>query len=293
MVRCSEEAWLPANGSSVKLETGMQIRFGRSKYRVEEINFAPDLTLESATEEASRDSQSFENVCRICLSGSNFPRNPLVRVCKCTGTMQWIHSHCAQAFVLNKLKTSQSPVVDSYLVQPISCDLCLTEVELPAKEEYIQWTQNCALKPALAYLKLVRGGDPREFHYLHPAIGQSISIGRARTSDLKLPDASISRIQATLTRTETGFWLKDENSKFGTLVQAPKMIPLPYSTEVVLQIGQSLVRLKANRPGKVLKYCCCCCLKQPCKVSPVENCVTEPNTKRHDELPLSPQFLFP
>lgn len=294
LVKCTEEAWLPANGRILALETGMQIRFGRSRYRVEEINFAPDSALEPATEEVSHDSQSFENVCRICLSGSDFPKNPLIRVCKCTGTMQWIHANCAEAFVLNKLKTSQSPIVDSYLVQPISCDLCLTEMQMPVKETDVEWAQNSVLKPVMTYLKLVRVGDPREFHYLHPAIRQNVTIGRARTCDLKLPDASISRLHATLTRTEAGFLLKDENSKFGTLVQAPTVLPLPYNKEVVLQIRQSLVRLKANRPGRVRKCCCFCCLKQPCQVSPrVENCVTEPNTKRHEELPLNPHFLFP
>ena len=294
-MKCSEEAWLPVKDGSVTLETGMQIRFGRSRYRVEEINLAPNSLPEAPTGEVScSSSQIFENVCRICLSGSNLPQNPLITVCKCTGTMQWIHANCAEAFVLSKLKTSTSPTVESYMIQPVCCDLCLAELQLPLKDQSIEWAHSSSLKPAIPYLKLVRLGDSREFHYVHPGNGETVAVGRARTSDLKLPDASISRAHASLTRTDAGFEVRDENSKFGTLIKAQNVVSLPYGKEVMVQIRHSLVKFKAIRPWKLMKYCCCCCLKKPLQVAPVyDKCVTEPNTKRHEDLPLSSHFLFP
>ena len=292
VVRCFDEAWIPLKDSNYLLETGMQIRFGRSRYYVEEINLSPAQVLETVTGEVSLDSQTFENVCRICLSGTNTEKNPLVEVCKCTGTTKWIHAKCAEALILNKLKTSASSIVDSYNIQQVvRCDLCLGEIKLPEKERSQEPFGN-SLRPVGAYLKLVRVGDPREFHYLHPGLKQWITIGRARTSDLKLLDASISRIHATLLRTESGFSLHDEGSKFGTLVRAPSEVPLPYDHEVALSIRQSLIRFKAVRPSRLLQCCCHCCLHKPQKVTPVE-CVTEPSTKRHEELPFSQQYLFP
>ena len=42
---------------------------------------------------------STEKICRICFEGSNDMINPLVSLCKCMGTVKYIHFECLKDWI--------------------------------------------------------------------------------------------------------------------------------------------------------------------------------------------------
>ena len=260
LLRSPDELWQPINRlkpAELPITLGLQIRFGRSRYTVEELVFNPEFVTEDAISDSS-DSQAIERICRICLSSERESTNPLLSICKCAGTQELIHLQCAEAFIHSKLRTNDSACVDSFLVsKPVICDLCHEELPLTHVNSGTHYTLRGLIKPHCAYLKLVNSTNPNEFHIVHPTLHKAATIGRARTCDLKLHDSSVSRLHACLIHTSTGFLLRDEDSKFGTLVRTIGDLPLPYGRDLTLQVRQSLVTLRAVKPCKVLKCCCC------------------------------------
>jgi pSer/pThr/pTyr-binding forkhead associated (FHA) protein len=47
----------------------------------------------------------------------------------------------------------------------------------------------------------------------------SLRIGRGHDSDIRIPDISVSRFHATIHFKEQNFYLEDNTSKFGTLIE--------------------------------------------------------------------------
>ena len=66
----------------------------------------------------------------------------------------------------------------------------------------------------------------------------TIKIGRSNESDLRMSDISISRNHAIIRLLGGNFYLEDNCSKFGSLVQTTsKVVVLPYK-QIALQIGR-------------------------------------------------------
>lgn len=110
-----EKLWLPvrflktpAGVKGYVLAEGDVVRMGRLKFRVSELCYDKsgsvqpvnlhDLLLGEQSEELnSEDSPAgikTEFPCRICLSEYYECENPLVSLCKCDGTMKFVHMQC-------------------------------------------------------------------------------------------------------------------------------------------------------------------------------------------------------
>ena len=55
---------------------------------------------------------------------------------------------------------------------------------------------------------------------------KTIKIGRARTSDIRIDDITVSRLHASFHVRTDGLFLVDHDSKFGTLIKVKKNVPL-------------------------------------------------------------------
>ena len=62
----------------------------------------------------------------------------------------------------------------------------------------------------------------RIMHVINFAHRDSVKLGRGHESDIRVTDISVSRIHATIIHYNGKFYLKDENSKFGTLISLVK-----------------------------------------------------------------------
>jgi len=76
----------------------------------------------------------------------------------------------------------------------------------------------------------------------------SIKIGRSHDSELRITDISASRLHATIKYQNGGFYLEDQNSKFGTLVQVKRPILLEPNNLLSIQCGRTMITFTIKRP---------------------------------------------
>lgn len=74
---------------------------------------------------------------------------------------------------------------------------------------------------------------------------RDFKIGRGHDTDIRVSDISVSRIHATITRTaDNELVIKDNNSKFGTLVCLQHPLLLSEFDSIHLQAGRSLLEIQ-------------------------------------------------
>ena len=88
---------------SYTLKIGTIIRLGRVKYKIQDIHIANQeldnkIEREAISEEEPIDFKNCEvgndkstDICRVCLSESSTKDNPLISLCKCNGSLKYIH----------------------------------------------------------------------------------------------------------------------------------------------------------------------------------------------------------
>ena len=69
---------------------------------------------------------------------------------------------------------------------------------------------------------------------------KTFKLGRGHESDLRISDISVSRFHATLKCREDGFYIEDNNSKFGTLALVERINMNPSLARTV-QVGRTAV----------------------------------------------------
>ena len=82
----------------------------------------------------------------------------------------------------------------------------------------------------------------RTIHVLLPSpTKNAFKLGRGHESDVRIADISVSRFHACLKLTESGCFVEDNSSKFGTLALIRKEIALVPEMPRSLQVGRTLV----------------------------------------------------
>ena len=76
----------------------------------------------------SRSNNTINEMCKICLMSTDDIYNPLVNLCKCSGTMQFIHFQCVKQWIDTKLKIKENSkkTVSSYNIKGFNCEICRT-----------------------------------------------------------------------------------------------------------------------------------------------------------------------
>lgn len=67
-------------------------------------------------------------------------------------------------------------------------------------------------------------------------------LGRGHESDVRISDISVSRLHAQLRCTKEGYFIEDNNSKFGTLALIPRLEIEPELSRAV-QVGRTAINL--------------------------------------------------
>jgi E3 ubiquitin-protein ligase DOA10 len=68
-----------------------------------------------------------QNLCRICFSEQMDDDNPLISVCKCAGSLKFIHLECLRTWLSRKENVKTNPFVTSYSWKAFHCELCKSE----------------------------------------------------------------------------------------------------------------------------------------------------------------------
>ena len=67
-------------------------------------------------------------LCKICLVNNEEEGNPLINLCKCSGSMEYIHYSCVKLWMNTKLtiKENEKKTVLSYNMRSFNCEICKT-----------------------------------------------------------------------------------------------------------------------------------------------------------------------
>ena len=231
-----------------------------------------------------------KKICRICyveeIDGKN---NPLIKPCKCSGSMKYIHYGCLLHWLKTKVLISNNGFFSIYSLQLIECELCkkklpnyirhknkiynLLDLEKKFDDEFkkpknkkendgdiniFNQKKNQNDYNYIIFDTVTHDKKDNRYRYLVKFEKNNImKIGRALEMQLILNDISVSRNHCQLKLEEDGsIFLEDNNSKFGTLIliQAETLEILKGNT-LTIQVGTNFLNFELNKK-KNLFGCC-------------------------------------
>jgi hypothetical protein len=248
------------------------IKLGRVKYAVTELKIgdkimAIDKQTENQVFELIQDyikpPELNQEICKFCLQSTEEPDNPKVTLCRCTGTMLYVHYGCLKLWMITKLtnKENDKKTVYSYNMKSFNCEICKTPYPLRIKIDskfYDLIACNRPKEPNYIVLEslnqLKENNNYKSIHVITLNENEKVILGRGHESDVRINDISVSRTHACLVLQNSKVYLKDLKSKFGTLslVQNPLEVT---DKKLSLQIGRTYVEMTniANCEKKIKK----------------------------------------
>ena len=227
-----------------------------------------------------------KKICRICyLEEENKFTNPLIKPCKCSGSMKYIHYECLLHWLRTKLIINKRSVVDNgfydmYKLDLIECELCkndllnyinhnnkiygLIDYYLLDKklDKLLSKKEKSKLKEENNYIildEILQGKNEYLTRYTVKFNSDNIlKLGRGLENQLILNDISVSRNHALIKLDQSNnLILEDNNSKFGTLIliQA-KEIEILKGKTLTIQTGTNYFSFKLESPKKSFFSCC-------------------------------------
>jgi hypothetical protein len=180
--------------------------------------------------------------CRICLMDDNEPENPLINPCHCTGSVRFIHLLCIRQWLKSKIVSKNFNFLSVHSYKNLECELCKTPFpeRIRFRSDILSLVDYA--KPESNYLMLESlSREKRETRYLyiiHMQEKNEIKLGRSNDSDVRMTDISVSRNHAVLKLLHGDFYLEDNSSKFGTLVQIQNDITIIPNKQIAMQSGK-------------------------------------------------------
>jgi hypothetical protein len=221
-----------------------------------------------------------KKTCRICyMEETNKKTNPLIKPCKCSGSMKYIHYECLLHWLKTKVLITNNVYCDNgfyaiYSLNLIECELCKNHLPNYIKHNnriysLIDYDKFDKKKPKqkeekkengnyIIFDEITSGKQGYKYRYFVKFDENNVlKIGRGLEMQLILNDISVSRNHCQLKIDEDGkIILQDSNSKFGSLVliQAD-MIEILKGKPLIIQVGTNYLNIKLML-SKNLFGCC-------------------------------------
>ena len=236
-----------------------------------------------------------KKICRICyMEEMDKKINPLIKPCKCSGSMKYIHYECLLHWLKTKVLISKNIYNNNgffsiYSLDLIECELCknhlpnyikhnnkiysLLDLEKKFEEEIKKPKKNKEKKGDLnIYSKknkdnnnnyiifdtITPGKQDSKYRYLVKFDKNNVmKIGRALEMQLILNDISVSRNHCQLKLDEDGnIIMEDNNSKFGSLIliQAD-MVEILKGQILTIQVGTNYLNIKLKKKSNMFGCC--------------------------------------
>lgn len=242
------------------LSDGSIFKIGRLFFKVKEIVLN---TVKSHPVNIYETNLQDEISCRICLSGTETSSNPLISVCSCTGSMKYIHLVCVQKWILSKAKVTRSICHRSYRWKSLSCEICKSKLLPVVSYKGIDIDIVRVPKPKGGYLVLEEILGDEFCYYLHllEISKMPIYIGRSNYCEFKIDDMSVSKIHATIELIGDKFYLKDNYSKYGTLVLVDEPMIIRENEQRFVQVNNTFIILTVYNEKSFSNCFRLCCRK--------------------------------
>ena len=242
-----------------------------SKNKNNNINYIKDkiiynnLKINDLCNTNKKEKNDIPKVCRICYCEEEpleSLENPLVQPCKCSGSLKYIHLNCLKHWLNTKslFRIESNENFTFFLIKPVECELCKAKFPDIIKHrgklyEILEYKSEFEYYCIIESLTVDKNRN-RFVYVVSLNNNKKLKIGRGSESDLILGDISVSRIHSLLIIENKNIYLRDNNSKFGTLVlfQSPS-IKVIDNLPLFIQVGRTFFdcRIKTN------SNCFLCC----------------------------------
>lgn len=199
-------------------------------------------SLDVVQSENETDNGTEVSTCRICFTEGD-GGNPLISLCKCSGSMKFIHLECLKGWINSKKTVKSTNQAITYTWKAYEWELCKSSYSEALQAKYgLLIYEN----PFVEYIIFegINLNNSKSIYIINlDSDREMIKIGRGQDNEIRISDISVSRFHAQITREKDRFVLKDNNSKFGTLACLKKPLCLTNYSSIHLQIGRTLMQV--------------------------------------------------
>lgn len=210
-----------------------------------------------------RNKRKKDAVCRICYTEEeNEKEDPLVQPCQCSGSLKYIHLKCLKHWIFTRscVKVEENECCTVFLFKEVECEICKAKLPdlinhngkfytlLDFSEEFQNY---------LVLETLTLDDENNKFLYIIALDKKKeVKIGRGILSEILLSDVSVSRVHCLFSIEGRNVYIKDNNSKFGTLilVQTPTL-KVAENLPLYIQVGRTFFNLKVEENSKMFSCC--------------------------------------
>ena len=204
-----------------------------------------------------------DQICRICyMEEEDEEENPIVQPCHCSGSCKYIHLKCLRQWIMNKscLKVDQNDQCCVYLFSESECELC--KMKLPDFVKHngrlislLDFSDD--FKNYLILESLTLDKENNKFLYIISIDkDKEIRVGRGQQCSILLSDVSVSRIHCFFIIRGKNIYLRDNDSKFGTLIlMQPSSIKMIEGLPLNIQVGRTFFSFLIKKETKLFGCC--------------------------------------
>jgi len=249
---------------------------------------------EDIEKNSNKDNESKETknkksqICRICYLGEyDKINNPLIKPCKCSGSMKYIHYECLLHWIKTKIKANNpiqddNNILSTYSLCDVECELCKNKlpnyirhknkiysllnldkkfdgnmaeknkIKEKIKKKIKEWNYNYIIFDLISPNK-----SDNKYRFLAKFDKNNIlKIGRGIEVQLVLNDISVSRNHCQLKLENDGsVVIEDNNSKFGTLILIQGELEILKGQKLNIQAGSNYLIIELKKKFKFFGCC--------------------------------------
>ena len=226
--------------------------------------------LDTNEEENIKDNSSKNNkikkknlICRICyMEEEDGFEDPLVQPCKCSGSLKYIHLKCLKHWIFTRscMKVESNEYCSVFVFKEVECEICKTKLpdfvshfgKLHSLLDFSEEFKNYLILETLT----LDDEDNKFLYVVSLDNNRNIKLGRGLLSEVLLSDVSVSRIHCMFSIEGRNVYIRDNNSKFGTLVlvQTPN-IKITENLPLILQVGRTCLNFILKKEQKFFSCC--------------------------------------
>ena len=226
--------------------------------------------LDTNEEENIKDNSSKNNkikkknlICRICyMEEEDGFEDPLVQPCKCSGSLKYIHLKCLKHWIFTRscMKVESNEYCSVFVFKEVECEICKTKLpdfvshfgKLHSLLDFSEEFKNYLILETLT----LDDEDNKFLYVVSLDNNRNIKLGRGLLSEVLLSDVSVSRIHCMFSIEGRNVYIRDNNSKFGTLVlvQTPN-IKITENLPLILQVGRTYLNFILKKEQKFFSCC--------------------------------------
>ena len=212
--------------------------------------------------------------CRICYRNDSDLNDPLISPCKCSGSMSYIHYKCLKSCIEAKIQKKKEENFISYYWKNFNCEICLFPYPKYIKYKNLKYSlvdldTNNFNQYCICDYSLFDDNKKKSFHRGFIIFkfddDNEITLGRNQSNGIKLKDISVSRKHCYIIKRNGKLFIKDLNSKFGTLKYIKDKYEILIGQNIDLLSGKNRFLVYLSKKwsflnfGNLFKFGCCSC----------------------------------